>query len=326
MMHYPTKIKDETLIQWLNDTYNLEDVTLTFVPKGECSWGYIVAIREKPRYFLKLVKEGVCSDFPTRQAIQAQMELFHDHGFQHMQPPPKRGKGKYLNTLEDFTAQLLPYVAGKTPETLTEAQEREWGLLMARLHRCKISEKEQPVLENFGESKIKAFKALMEKVDQPIGFFSPVQSKLLQRLRDVRKTLMENLDAMEKQRADLLEKQDSKRDYVLCHGDPNSSNIIITDNDELKLVDWDGILLAPRERDLWALKDHTVAMEAYQTRMESLNVDAKPDEDLMAYYQLEWDIQEIVDFGGRILSDQQADEHNQRDYDELDKHLKGMGL
>ena len=53
--------------------------------------------------------------------------------------------------------------------------------------------------------------------------------------------------------------------WVLTHGEPHPGNLILTDNG-LRLVDWDTVLLARPERDLWLLtgdaaSDEQVAAE-----------------------------------------------------------------
>lgn len=39
-------------------------------------------------------------------------------------------------------------------------------------------------------------------------------------------------------------------EFVLCHADIHASNILVDGRDALYIVDWDGPLLAPKERDL----------------------------------------------------------------------------
>ena len=48
--------------------------------------------------------------------------------------------------------------------------------------------------------------------------------------------------------------------WVLTHGEPHPGNLIRTENG-LRLVDWDTVLLAPPERDLWLLARDGVSDE-----------------------------------------------------------------
>ena len=47
-----------------------------------------------------------------------------------------------------------------------------------------------------------------------------------------------------------LELQSKHLEFVLCHTDIHGGNILISDNNELYIVDWDDPILAPKERDL----------------------------------------------------------------------------
>jgi spectinomycin phosphotransferase len=46
------------------------------------------------------------------------------------------------------------------------------------------------------------------------------------------------------------ELQSKPLELVLCHTDVHGGNILIGENDELYIVDWDNPILAPKERDL----------------------------------------------------------------------------
>jgi spectinomycin phosphotransferase len=62
-------------------------------------------------------------------------------------------------------------------------------------------------------------------------------------------------------------------EWVVTHGEPHPGNVIRTP-DGLKLVDWDTVRLAPRERDLWLVDD----LPAY------------------AFFRLRWRLSDIASF------------------------------
>jgi len=63
------------------------------------------------------------------------------------------------------------------------------------------------------------------------------------------------------------------------------------------VVDWDGLLLAPRERDLMFVtgEERTRFLEGYGP--------ATLDRTVLAYYRWEWVVQELADYGTRVLDD-----------------------
>lgn len=306
-MDYPVNLNQDELIQWLDDHYNLTQVTLTPLPPGECAWRYLVGQSDGASFLLKLARENACVDFPTPEVIRAQMVLYHDHDFQQMQPPPRRATtGNYLNDLAGFTAQLLPYMHGETLATPTEPQQREIGLLVARLHRCKFSLRERPPQENFGASVIASLKRILDAIEYPEAFTSPLQTKLLDRLREVRPKLQTKLDHFIQERVELLppphNEHGSDRHYVVCHGDLRAPSFVVHDGN-LLLTDWEGMSFSPPERDLNLLQRYPKALQAYKTRMESLNITVNPDERLMVFYASLHQMKMLVNYVQRILPD-----------------------
>lgn len=94
-------------------------------------------------------------------------------------------------------------------------------------------------------------------------------------------------------------------DYVLCHGDIHEDNMFITDEGEPCIIDWDEMMLAPRERDVMffsgdGLNDY---LEGYRRHAPGYCI----NQGLVDYYVLEWALQEIVDYGTRILADAHFD-------------------
>jgi spectinomycin phosphotransferase len=84
---------------------------------------------------------------------------------------------------------------------------------------------------------------------------------------------------------------------VLCHGDIHPANLLVDDEGRLAVLDWDGLMLAPKERDLIFAAVHQRArfFEGYGP--------AELDRQVLAYYRWEWVVQELADYGGRVVDD-----------------------
>jgi len=76
---------------------------------------------------------------------------------------------------------------------------------------------------------------------------------------------------------------------VLTHGEPHPGNTMLT-TEGLVLIDWDTVLVAPPERDLWSLDpgDGTV-LDAYADATGSVPMPA-----LLELYRLRWDIADVA--------------------------------
>jgi spectinomycin phosphotransferase/16S rRNA (guanine(1405)-N(7))-methyltransferase len=77
--------------------------------------------------------------------------------------------------------------------------------------------------------------------------------------------------------------------FVITHGEPHRANTVVTD-DGVLLVDWDTVLLAPPERDLWRMVGEDAGVAAtYQQRTGTTL-----DERLLAAYRLGWDLADVA--------------------------------
>ena len=77
--------------------------------------------------------------------------------------------------------------------------------------------------------------------------------------------------------------------WVLTHGEPHRGNTINTD-EGVVLIDWDTALLAPPERDLWALIDEDSAIAADYLQRTGRAVDGAA----VQVYRRWWDLCEIA--------------------------------
>lgn len=75
---------------------------------------------------------------------------------------------------------------------------------------------------------------------------------------------------------------------VVTHGEPHRGNMIFTP-DGVALIDWDTTLLAPPERDLWALVDEDPRSADDYTRRSGRSLDRQA----LRLYSLWWDLCEI---------------------------------
>jgi spectinomycin phosphotransferase len=99
---------------------------------------------------------------------------------------------------------------------------------------------------------------------------------------------------------------------VITHGEPHGGNIMRV-GDELLLIDWDTVALAPPERDLWMLDDGTPeALTAY-TQVTGTTVDATT----LGYYRLAWRLADLAGFTRRLRSAHQRDGDSERAWESL---------
>jgi spectinomycin phosphotransferase len=91
-------------------------------------------------------------------------------------------------------------------------------------------------------------------------------------------------------------------ELVLCHADLHLANLLVTGEDRLAVVDWDGLSLAPRERDLCFFVTGDVSGHERARFFDGYGP-VRLDRATLAYYRWEWVVQELADYGGRVLDD-----------------------
>ncbi len=78
---------------------------------------------------------------------------------------------------------------------------------------------------------------------------------------------------------------------VLTHGEPHAGNTLVT-SDGVALIDWDTVLIAEPERDLWSLADEDPStLDDYAARR-----DVTPLRESIELYRLQWNLNEVAGY------------------------------
>ena len=78
--------------------------------------------------------------------------------------------------------------------------------------------------------------------------------------------------------------------FVVTHGEPHRANTVVTPERGVVLVDWDTVLLAPPERDLWRLVGEDPQVRGrYESRTGVVLGD-----DLLRAHALRWDLADVA--------------------------------
>jgi spectinomycin phosphotransferase len=284
--------------------FGLRVVSVAFLPLGHDpnAAAYEVVSRDGTAYFLK-VRFG-----PVHEPGLLVPRALNDLGIPKVLAPlPTRSSGLWcpLGGYPGYSAVLYPFVRGESAMVagLSDDQWREFGSTLRAVHASRLDEglRGRLPVEDFSlpsAATVRRILALMDGADFE-GAAARLAAFLRGRAGQVRRMLA---------RAEALGSSLRTKtfEYVLCHADIHAANVLVGDDGRIRLIDWDGPLVAPRERDLLFVVGSKIA-RAVEPREEALFFEGygrvEIDPEALVYYRYERIIEDVGEFGKSVLLD-----------------------
>ncbi len=213
--------------------------------------------------------------------------------------------GRLWTELAGAQLSVVPWLAGRPAAEggLDPAGWRAFGTLLAGVHRVPAPAAGLPV-EDYRPVAAAAVRRLGTRLHAEPAPRDEVGRELVAAWRAAGDRIAALPDAAEELGARLRERP---APTVLCHGDAHAYNLLLADGGVLWLVDWDGAVLAPRERDLMFVVEGVLA-DALVTPAQQADFfagygDAAVDPTHLAYYRCTWALEDLAGFAHEILDD-----------------------
>ena len=294
-------LHDETILACVRESYGLPVAGVEFLPVGNDSyaWVYRARTEDGASYFVK-VKKG-----PVSKPSLIIPRHLKDSGIEQVVAPLRTTVHDLWTDVDGYTLILYPFVEGSVGMEvgLSDHQWMEFGAALRRVHSSRLSAEllEQVRRETFAPKWGGVVKELQRQINTT-AYHDPIAQALASFWKEHSETIGRMVERAEKLGRAL---QHDSSVLVLCHADIHTANILLDQDQKLFMVDWDEALLAPIERDLMFVVGGAVGGAAVESQAEAWffkGYGATPlDPAALAYYRYEWVVQEIGDFGERVL-------------------------
>jgi spectinomycin phosphotransferase len=307
--------------------YGLRVAYVAFLPVGfdPNTAAYEVVSREGEAYFLK-VRFG-----PVDSSGLLVPQALIDLGVPNILAPLRTlsyGLWCPLDGYPGYGVVLYPFVRGESAMVagMSDEQWREFGSTLRVVHDSGLAERLRGRLpvETFSLPSAALVRRLLTLVGDT-GFEGPAAARFAAFWREnagrIRRMLV---------RAEELGRSLRSRPFelVLCHADIHAANILVGEEGRIWLVDWDGPLVAPRERDLLFVVGSRIARPV-EPREEALFFEgygpSEVDPIALAYYRYERVVEDLGEIGKSVLLDPTLGERARKEEAELAMSFFAVG-
>lgn len=292
-MREQPSVSAEVLCACLQAHYNLIPATLDFLPLGlDYRAGvYRIVSGQGISYLLK-VKSG--SLYEPGCLVPGYLR---DQGITSVVAPIPTRSHALWTRVEDWTVIVYPFLEGETSwRGMTDEQWKETGFIFKQIH--------QVVPPSSG------FESLRKETFDPTGYAQWIRTFEAQHLQEssgestsrhaLRSSWVEHQPTINavvvslEKLAEVLHRRNLP--YVICHADLHPANLLRDPAGYVFVVDWDEVMLAPKERDFLFIKESSADSETLPGAPTFFQGYGQADIDWIAltYYRYERVIQDVI--------------------------------
>jgi spectinomycin phosphotransferase len=323
MRDEPLDLPQDVLIRAMRDSWGLEPVGLTYAPVGFGSYHWEVLTTGGARRFItadRLTASDLTREaaFENLRSAYSTAAYLHDAGLEAAVAPERTKDGQYLAHLgTDWALAVFPYVSGKPAGNGSwsdaETERLQAAALIGTIHSMPAPNalrRWDPAIP-FRTALHDALRALDESwTSGPHG--EPTRLLLYQSRPRIEAQFL-YYDHLAK------EVMAIGAPWVISHGEPHSGNFISGEDGRLHLVDWDTVLLAPRERDLETLIEvDGEALAAYQSVVGAIDPNLKAVE----LFRLRWALAEICSYVHRFRAEHGDSADDRLSWENLTQYIR----
>lgn len=245
---------DPSILRLIEKAYCVQIQRVADAPRQFVAETFVITLKNATRYFVKLIKYTKYAE-NTIKSLPVLIDL-HKMGLSYINYPITTSRGQLYLIHDNTLVILFNFIDGK--QTF-DFDYKKLGKLIAEVHQMtpKVTaditkELFEPLyLEDLPKFLDLALnEANTEEVEQQLrSYLNAYEPEIRQDWKRFHKLLKQC-------------KSEKNTDYRLTHGDA-VGNVMKSSRDELFIIDWDEIKLAPAERDTWFLIDNHQFLAGY---------------------------------------------------------------
>ncbi len=250
-MRTPPELPDGAIAALLREGYGLRLTQSTFLPLGADpdTFAFQVVADGAQAYFLKL-RRG-----PFREVAARMPAFLYASGVRNVMAPLPTAVGTLWTIAHGFAWMLYPYFEGRDgyEVALSRAQWARLGETFRAVHSTRLPPDLAALVprETYSPRWRDAARAFDREAnldhDDPAGA----------RLAELWRRNRPEIGRVVERAAELARRLEAMRlEQVVCHADLHGANVLVGppgSDDALTVVDWDEVILAPKERDLMSV-------------------------------------------------------------------------
>jgi thiamine kinase-like enzyme len=311
-----SNIDKRALRQLLKDQYGLCAAVLSFVPRGEESYGYILETLAQSRYFVKVYEHP--SELNVR--YEAANRLHTQCGLEFVVYPHATRHGEFHANLGEYAVAVFDFVDGTVSDQSGFSNE-EWkqvASLTATLHKSV----QCPALPSLPVERFEIwFEDWLLRVLSATEDTKPLDGECECEARKLLTCEKNNiLMTLEKLKQLAKRARTTTFEQALTHGDLKPENFIKDSGGSLHIIDWSKIAIAPPERDLvnFVGERFELFLEAYVSSYDKAPRLYPELFEFYSYFLILWG---IADYGSWILLEDADLAEKEHVWTELQQHL-----
>jgi spectinomycin phosphotransferase len=319
----PEGLSDARVATALRDGWALEPTALDYQPVGfgsyhwraEAGGAWFVTVDDLDAKRRRL-DDPPGEAWRRLTAALATARALADAGLGFVAAPRPTATGDVLWPVDGrYALALYPWVEGEVYAWGAYANRRErlavLDLLVA-LHGAPAALAATALADDFAVEHRDRLTAALADLATPwdTGPFGEPTRRLLERHAEALARALDHYDRL------VATVAEAGGPHVLTHGEPHRANTITTAAGVV-LIDWDTTLVAPPERDLWALAhDDPAILDDYRAR-----TGVAPRPEVADLYRRRWDLTDVAIYSGRFHSPHAEGEDSRHAFGYLGHYL-----